>query len=909
MKNCSENIGQYEQLPSVLRCWGKSGEALTKFHPAVFHMLDVGNIARALLNEQSSPRWRWILAKVLNAEPETLIEWIPWFIAIHDIGKISLAFQEQHPLQRDRLISEGFPLGKNHWHNEPVHPLIGLVFVDQEGGGEFAPPKLRQAWAEMIGSHHGQFQPLRQGRETFQQLKTKGEPAEWPQLRIRAAETLKKVLLAHPLSPWPEPDNLSAATMTLTGFTILCDWLGSDEKYFPMSADTDWNDYLEKSTRQAQQAVEAAGFWMRSRSTASNSFRSLFPDLQPPRSIQKTIDDIPKEYFSGPCLAILEAPAGEGKTEAALALAHHLAGSSGTDELYYALPTTATSNQMFGRLQRYIRESLGLPIETNLVHGQAFLVKDDHRLYPMNNGEGTPRRAELEWFGPKKKALLAPFGVGTIDQAELAALNVRHTALRMLGLAGKVLIVDEVHAYDTYMTTIVERLLNWLAEVGTSVILLSATLPLERRANLIKAYTGNSITLPETDDAYPCLWVISRNGKVHRAAPAAYQAERTLAIQRIHFGDADAEAKAQWLLQAVSDGGCASWITNTVDRAQKIYAILDQIAPSDVNRILLHARMPLDERQRRELDLTTLYGRNGANRPFRGIVVGTQVLEQSLDIDFDVMVSNIAPVDLLLQRAGRMHRHERPRPPAHKSPCLWINTEQDSEGGLFLSEADKAIYDEYILRQTELVLYDRSSLKLPSDYRALIQAVYASAAPLPHSPLAEAWENLQDKESNATGKARQRILPPPDPEDSFCGPLAARVTFEENENSAAWVVAQTRLGEEGLTVIPLEKEGEKCWCVVDGIRIEAQMEEEAPRDIQLQLLRHSLSLSNVFILRALHEDKSNLPRLFTDSALLKNCMPIWLQKGEGVLAWGKISYGLRMDPTLGLLLERRKENR
>jgi len=824
-------------------------------------------------------------------------------VALHDIGKISAAFQGKNESQKARLKSEGFLFGQ--WRSDLHHTAISQVFVADELvklNDQQLPAALQRAWCEMAQGHHGQFaaaDQLRQARATLKAY----EPTEWAEWRAVAATLIQTHLLKRIPDQWPEPANVSTAIMALTGFTILCDWLGSDGQSFPPRPEADLQGYAQVSEQHARQITETAGFFQASRSTAPTDFAALFSDLPQSRPVQKAIGAIPPELLAGPCLAIIEAPTGEGKTEAALALAHRLAQASGTDEMYYALPTTATSNQMFGRLQKHLHDRLGLAAQAKLVHGQAFLIEDDLRIEPLGNGSDESSVA-MEWFGPKKRALLAPFGVGTIDQAELAALNVKHTALRMAGLAGKVVIVDEVHAYDTYMTTIVERLLNWLAAMGTSVILLSATLPQARRAALARAYGVEPETAADKLAAYPSVWITGRAGSCH-AEPPAQQLDRRLEVKSLHYRDDDQDHtdKARWLLGQTANGGCACWMTNTVERAQKMFEKLDQLAGPDVDRMLLHARFPLDERQALEETLARKYGKDG-QRPAHGIVIGTQVLEQSLDLDFDVLASDLAPVDLLLQRAGRLHRHDRQRPLAHTVPRLWINTQLDGKGDLVV-EVDRWIYAEFILRQTRLTLAGRSEISLPADYRPLIEAVYGAEEPAPDSSLWQAWDKLQKQQANAIGEANQRLLPAPDPEDAFCGPAAARVQFVEDENSAAWIVAQTRLGEESLTVIPIERIENKVRLVPHGQAV--SLDAAAPRAVQLQMLRRSLRISNREAVQALKAERDRLPRLFTESALLKGCLPLELKDGRAVLPLTKGTLCLTLDPKLGLVIAKDKE--
>jgi len=885
----------------MMLCWGKTGSTAEEYHPVVLHMLDVGHVARELLSSDASPRWRHVLANVFGTDEVSLVDWLPWLVALHDIGKISAAFQQQNVAQRDRLAREGFSFGNRRWNGSPYHSEVGQAFLTEEIPGPVIPNGLEMAWVDMLGGHHGRFAPPDTPRKTRRLLKAY-EPEEWAGLRKEADGILRSCLLRASADSLPTPENVSSASMALTGFTILCDWLGSDSGYFVPSPGAAPEDYLPRCASGARMAVEAAGFLAASLSQAPPCFGALFPKFRPARPLQAAVDEIPGECLAEPCLAIIEAPTGEGKTEAALTLAHRLAQASGSDELYYALPTAATSNQMLLRLESHLREGLALQSRAKLIHGQAFLKKDDLRVTPLGNGDERESPPALEWFGPKKRALLAPFGVGTIDQAELAALNVPHSALRMIGLAGKVLILDEVHAYDVYMTSIIERLLQWLSALGTSVILLSATLPTERRSRLARAYGARA---GENGDAsYPLLLVLNRDGLVYTAQPAPSQPGRTIAIQPLHFGESDADAKARWLMNAVAQGGCGVWITNTVERAQKLFQALESLRPAKplaVELLLLHGRFPLDEREARERQLSEKYGPRQERRPTRGIVVGTQVLEQSLDLDFDIMVSDLAPVDLLLQRGGRLHRHSRERPESHAIPRLFINTDMGADGDLRLG-TDRWIYAEFILRQSWLMLEHKHQLNLPADYRALVEAVYAAPEPPPGSPLRDAWQELRNSESDAVGMAQLRLLPPPNPSDSFAGP-ASGLVFEEDEDRAAWAVARTRLGEESLTVIPLERQGARARTVVDGEAVEVEIDSPAPRETQLRLLRRSLRLSHRQAVRVIGRE-GGAPRLFTESALLKRCHPLWLRDGRTTLGRGDSAVTLTLDARLGLVIQR-----
>ena len=369
--------------------------------------------------------------------------------------------------------------------------------------------------------------------------------------------------------------------------------------------------------------------------------------------------------------------------------------------------------------------------------------------------------------------------------------------------------------------------------------------------------------------------------------------------------DEQAEEKARWLLNAASNGGCICWMTNTVKRAQDLFELLQKLAPPEVELSLLHSQFPLDERQCLEQELKDKYGRKGL-RPQRAIVVGTQVLEQSLDLDFDLLVSDLAPIDLLLQRAGRLHRHDRLRPPTHHKPCLWINA-PSRDGELSLSGADIAIYTEYILHQTWTVLVHHGQtakgISLPADYRPLIEAVYAAPEPLPEHPLRKAWDKLRAKSNTAREEAAMRLMPEPDPKTPFSY-AATEITFEENENSAAWIVAQTRLGEETLNIIPLEVQDD-VGQLPDGTVVD--LKREAPREIQLRLLRRNLRISNYDAIGVLKAYNVNPKPLFKDSALLKDYYLLPLCDNKLQLDTAKHKINFTLHPRLGLMIRKEKK--
>jgi CRISPR-associated endonuclease/helicase Cas3 len=885
----------------TLLLWGKTSGTdplKTSFHPAVFHMIDVGNVASELLGNKASPRWGKILASALGLHADAICSLVPWLVSLHDIGKISADFQSQNDTLAGQLRGAGFLLGSS---SGLKHPIIGQMAFRHELKEIIQSKSCRKMAIDMIGGHHGQFVSPGKANEEYIKLQV-SESLEWAEYRKVTALFLKNLFLEVEDIQWPEPPNISAATMALTGFAILCDWMGSDETYFKSQAGMPIEEYLTISKKRAEIAVENSGLYLPSVSKTPSNFNQIFPKLKSIRPLQKAVDDIPSNILEKPSLVIIEAPTGEGKTEAALAIAHRLAklgGASGSDDLYFALPTTATSNQMFIRLQQYLEENLELKTGINLVHGQAFLVKDDLTTNPLINGKDESTLDLMNWFSPKKKALLAPFGVGTVDQLELSAMNVRHNALRMIGLAGKTVIIDEVHAYDAYMSTIIQHALSWLSAMGTSVILLSATLPLGRRQELIQAYLGEQPTDTNPFLLYPSLTIINQDNK-WEVSPPASQPNRQIQVQPLNVDGKNTGEKANWLLHEVEHGGCACWITNTVNQAQEIYTAVRTIAPDDIKCLLLHSRFPLDRRQEIEKELRVSYG-PGENRPERSIVIGTQVLEQSLDLDFDIMVSDLAPIDLLLQRAGRLHRHQRKnRPAQHSMPRFFINAEKNSEGSIDIS-TDKFVYAEYLLRKTWQVIQNEHVFNLPGDYRRLIEAVYDETPVSEDDELFGDWMQFKRKLDGEIEKALLRLIPPPNANETFTMGFN-NLIFDEDDESASWVAAQTRLGQESITVIPLEKDGNTAFFA--GLNKPVNLDHPIDRSSQLALLRHSLRIDIRDLVQSFKSNRDSIPILFSRSSLLKGAYPLWLSNGKASFTTDKKVISLVLDQELGLVIQK-----
>jgi CRISPR-associated endonuclease/helicase Cas3 len=311
----------------------------------------------------------------------------------------------------------------------------------------------------------------------------------------------------------------STAGLLLSGLVVLSDWIASNPDLFGLEPLGDPAAYPPRSRQQAAEAVRKLGFEAARPWPTDATFQRLWPEFTAPRPLQVRCEELIRNGLE-PGLVILEAPMGEGKTEAALYLAASWLAKGGHGGAYFALPTAATSNQMYGRVAAFLAmHAPAVAAAVRLVHGMAWIIDDltPERL-PEMAAAPRDRAAALDWFRPKKRSLLAPFGVGTVDQALLSVLHVRHGFLRLFGLAGKVLIVDEIHAYDPYMAQILTLLLRWCQALAIPVILLSATLPRSRRQTLAAAFAPAATLPPGGESAYPLITIVHRNKAVREEA-------------------------------------------------------------------------------------------------------------------------------------------------------------------------------------------------------------------------------------------------------------------------------------------------------------------------------------------------------------------------------------------------------
>lgn len=750
----------------LLAFWGKAQprhEHGPSYHPLPYHALDVAAVGKVWL-ELDTRLTAWF-ARSLGMPSQYLSGLICPFLALHDIGKFAASFQLKVPDRFPSAVFGGVPSQRGGGFR---HDSAGFHFLKEQFARSFPHWEADDIHAVLpllsaVTGHHGEPPPDRFAGLLLDDYRTEGLEAALAYCRAVFD------LMGHSKAL---PDERLAERMStaVAGFGIACDWLGSNQEYFPYAApDLALVNYWPVAQQQARAALAASGL-IAAVPASSTSLAGLLNIAEPkPTSLQHWAATT--ELPDGPMLVLLEDETGSGKTEAALILASRLMAKGDATGIYTALPTMATANALFGRLaacyaQLFAKEATP---SLALVHGRSHLLAAFRRL---NFGElqeperyGTEESASTlcsAWLADdRRKALLADVGVGTIDQAVLAILPARFQALRLFGLARKVLILDEVHAYDAFVSQELERLIEWQATLGGSCVLLSATLPVAVRRRLISAFRratgGPSIDIVET--RYPLATLASRDDFRAAAMEDSSERARRLPVRFLRHPDEALETARR----LSAEGRAVAYIRNTVDDAIEAY---ERLRGAGIDALLFHARMALIDRFEVEERILRLFGKDSDARCRSGkVLVATQVIEQSLDLDFDSMITDLSPIDLIVQRAGRLWRHLRPGRPG--SPELLVVSPEpvpDADKnwyGRLLPRAQWVYRDHARLWLTADSLQRCGAIETPRDVRRLIESVYGDEVEdrIPEALRASLME-AEGKSSAHRGLANRQVLSP-----------------------------------------------------------------------------------------------------------------------------------------------------
>ncbi|KKH45917.1 CRISPR-associated helicase/endonuclease Cas3 [Methanosarcina sp. 1.H.A.2.2] len=750
---------------SIFYNWGKSGsieEDEHNYHLLVYHCLDVAAAGKVLLEKDTLLTEKFIRITGLNKK--SVLSLVSFFLAIHDLGKFSERFQNLKPeLLRTlrghdsdknytlRHDSMGFHLWDRIWNKvwDKNNLRLDKIEYDVSDWALVIYP-----WIKAVTGHHGKPPEYSihgvpvNPRELFTEEDT--------EVGYFFVETVSELFLSSDFDftvysdEEGDPfDNLISgfkkSSWLLAGLTVLSDWIGSNSYHFnyisePMSLHKYWEHALIK----AEQALY--DFWLLpSCVSLETGIESLFTNIQTPSPLQSYVSTCDIEQ--NPQLFIIEETTGSGKTEAALTLAHRMMSRGLGNGVFIALPTMATSNAMYERLTGVYRKFF-LPNSSPslvLAHSSSYLsdkfrnsigfsnTGEDSESYCNNKSikDETISAQCSQWIADnRKKALLADVGAGTVDQAIMAVLPAYHQSLRILGLTRNVLVVDEVHAYDPYMHALLCNLLEMHSSLGGSAILLSATLPMRQRQELANSFCrGLGVGCKELKNTdYPLLTFASKTDAMETPVNIREGTDRTIGIEFFN----ELEAVENKIVDLSRKGSCVCWVRNTVDDAIETYQRLVAILGEE-QVDLFHARFVMGNRLKIENRVMSYFGKNSTEEIRSGrVLISTQVVEQSLDLDFDYLISDLAPIDLIIQRAGRLQRH--PEHGINRVPILGILapelTENPSKNWYsdVFSRAAFVYPNHGELWLTASLLAEKGTITVPDDLRLLIEGVFSEKA-------------------------------------------------------------------------------------------------------------------------------------------------------------------------------------
>ena len=768
------------------RFWAKAQpyrqQGPERIHLLEHHLADVGACFESLL-AQPIIRQRLARSGGLDTLDDATAARLVLFAALHDIGKVNVGFQTR--IWRDA----DFPSGRRRpGHAGHYHELAPVLRDEDSVTAEWFFGNLSwwwdavESWDDCGGetvcalfiaalSHHGQ--PLQlEGRLNSNSSLWSRFGGLVPAEGVRRIGELARRWFPAAWEPGGGP--LPAAPEFQHHFLGLCtlaDWIGSNEEWFPFCGEPR-DDYMEQAQEQARQAVEKVGLDLaeqRGQFAGAPGFDGLFPHIDgEPNAIQQAATDTPL----GERLVIIESETGSGKTEAALWRFAKMYEAGLVDGLYFALPTRAAATQLHARVTRFVgrlfptgdRPETVLAVPGYLKSGhvaghhlQNYEVWwDDH---PDAAARGRRWAAESS-----KRYLAAQIAVGTVDQAMMAALKVKHAHMRAACLSRNLLVVDEVHASDHYMRRILNSLLDAHLGAGGYALLMSATLGSEARRQWLSSGGFNAAGAPPLDEAvrspYPAVSVMDAGGESIEAAGGNGQ-EKTVNITAeplIHdFGGA-----AELVLRAARAGAKTLVIRNTVSNAVATQQALEQVAGNDGELLfslngtatLHHSRFAVDDRNLLDTEVERRLGRD---RPGGGlVVVGTQTLEQSLDIDADLLITDLCPVDVLLQRIGRLHRHRRTgRPGGYDAPrCIVLTPGSEDLSPLLQGGSNRTglgphgyVYEDLrVLEATRRLIAQHPQWDIPRMNRELVErATHPAVLEAMVEDLGDEWREHANK--------------------------------------------------------------------------------------------------------------------------------------------------------------------
>lgn len=760
--------------------WAKSDP----YKSLLNHMIDVGYCAKALLSEGAASTCLPTIQGLTGLSQEQSIGFVMYLAALHDIGKSHPEFQktaenlnEVNILQKANLLKVSG--GKTRFRHEIyTGEVLTRIWQDQE----IMPEEYSSLFSTILSMHH-------QGKSGGSTSILPSCLKQWHDMQEDLELEVRNIF--SPSIPLAGSiKHIDALATIIMGLVILSDWIASSE-LFEMLGYAALDEYIVRTENTARRAIHEFGLSKGPFLPAFEDFSGLWlgiprEGIRPLQAKCELLSKYPAKLY------LVEAPMGEGKTEAAIFLATHMAEYYGKAGLYVALPSAATSNQMHYRVNELFSDHE--ISSTRLLHAMAWLV-DDVSMSIIDQTEDST--AVSQWLAPLRRGMLCQSAVGTVDQAMMSVLQVKYSVLRLLGLEQKVLIVDEIHSYDAYMNQIIDRLLSWCHALEIPVILLSATLPALKRKQLLKAYGAETPDILSQE--YPLITAVQTDGIITQMPVDSYI--RRQYHFNLHKIMNETSKIAELALDLSLSGGCICVLLNTVKMAQSVFRELEARLDADTKLILFHSRFTAYRRQEIENECVHLFGKDNQNeRPQKAILVCTQVVEQSLDVDFDTMITQISPIDLLLQRAGRVHRHEKIiRPPKLTEPIIEVLVPEGND-----YQGTSKVYVPLLLDRTYHYIEEHKFIEVPGQIREAIEIVYTEK--VADSEI-EKYSEMEFKTQLMGNYALGVILPEPHAEYFYaedCNPQS--LFMQEDRETLYSNSAKTRFDSETMKIALVEQE-------------------------------------------------------------------------------------------------------
>lgn len=857
---------------------GKPKAKTSEHHLLIYHLLDVAAVAYCMWDDVLGAGQKVWLRALLGLDEKAAQGMLALLAGLHDIGKATPAFQQKAADLYAKLKEAG--LHESAYADD--HGILSAVILRRwlidKGLGKRRANQL----AAVIGGHHGHW------ISTTDTLGKSAGKAKWNKLQNELCDTLQETLGAAEIRLPEETQDFNVFAAFLSGFVSVCDWIGSNKDKFPYKDEViSLQNYFQRAREQAKNALSDWSDWK------VDGHKPAFNDVFPfaPNALQQEGIKHLQGFEQAPRLILVEYLTGGGKTELALHIGDLLMNRFDLAGTYIAMPTQATSNQMFARVKNYLRtryphESLKL----QLAHGGAeqYTSSRQHTLSESNQEGNESADDAASWFQQnRKRALLTPYAVGTIDQAMLSVLQVKHHFVRQFGLSRKVIVFDEIHSYDTYMDEIIKRLFGWLHALDSPMILLSATLSRQGRQEILRAVQAGAED--PSDTVYPRLTVVEHDGQM-RVHALPRPKTRAIQIQPI---PSDMNSLLNEVRDVYMQGGCIAIVCNTVNESIEVARALRETEGIDEDEVwLLHARFPPAWRGAREEKVVDAFGKEGT-RPERVILVATQIIEQSLDLDFDLMVSRTAPIDLLIQRMGRLHRHPRPSRPSHLAkPTLLLRTPAMKTDDVPDFGVDEAVYERFFLLKTWLRLRDMEQIRIPDDVDDLMNVVYDPEVDIENisaayrKALAAALDDMKLGNRNSEFRGAQFVIKEPS-NKRLIGRYSARLSDDEARS------IKTRNIRPGLDII----------CIMDEDLL-TLTQRKPSRDEVNNLLRYKVTVRHRDVKQALEQLEAN--RYWAKTPQLKYARAV-IFNGDSFDVPGSF-YNLRLTLEYGLEVIKREES-